>query len=88
MPLAYKTTLNTISCFPEFDRSDEAAIKEFSQKFFGQSFDFVRRIEESNGTLIYMYGYGQKVLTFANGNDSNIKKAPIPREAGKHTFRH
>lgn len=68
MPLAYKTTLNTISCFPEFDRSDEAAIKEFSQKFFGQSFDFVRRIEESNGTLIYMYGYGQKVLTFANGN--------------------
>ena len=68
MPLAYKTKIASIPCFPEFDRSDEAAIKGFAQKFFGQSFDFVRRIEESNGTLIYMYGYGQKVLTFSQGS--------------------
>ena len=68
MPLAYIAKIAAIPCFPEFDRNDEAAIKGFAQKFFGQSFDFVRRIEESNGTLIYMYGYGQKVLTFAEGS--------------------
>jgi len=37
-------------------------INEMAESFFGESFDFVRKITEDNGTIIYMYGYGQKVL--------------------------
>ncbi len=63
MPLAYYTKMQSLEYSAEFDRTEESKIKNFAQKFFGESLDFVRRIEESKGTLIYMYGYGQKVLT-------------------------
>jgi len=63
MPLAYNTKMEELFYNKEFQRSQETQIRGFAQKFFGESFDFVRRIEESKGTLIYMYGYGQKVLT-------------------------
>lgn len=33
-----------------------------AERFFGESFDFIRKITEDNGKTIYMYGYGQKVL--------------------------
>jgi len=32
------------------------------RSFFSDNFDFVRRIEQENGTLIYMYGYGRTVV--------------------------
>lgn len=38
-------------------------LKELSESFFGESFDFVRRMVDSKGAVIYMYGYGQKVFT-------------------------
>ncbi len=43
-----------------------------AQTYFGETFDFVRKVEESNGTTIYMYGYGQKVLII-NPNDGSIE---------------
>ncbi len=33
-----------------------------AEKFFGKRLDFVRKIQEADGTVIYMYGFGQKVL--------------------------
>lgn len=33
-----------------------------AKSFFGNTFDFVRKIEESGGKVIYMYGYGETVL--------------------------
>lgn len=43
-----------------------------AQTYFGSTFDFVRKIEESNGTTVYMYGYGQKVLII-NPNEGSIE---------------
>lgn len=43
-----------------------------AQTYFGETFDFVRKVEESNGTTIYMYGYGQKVLII-NPNEGSIE---------------
>jgi len=37
-------------------------VSTIAQSYFGKTFDFIRKIEEGNGTVIYMYGYGQKVL--------------------------
>lgn len=63
VPLLMETDLANIRIDSEFDTSDTERIREFAQTFFGDSFDFVRRIEESKGTVIFMYGYGQKILT-------------------------
>ena len=49
-----------------FSREDfiaqESEITEIIRSFFGDNFDFVRRIEETNGTIMYMYGYGEIVV--------------------------
>ena len=74
MPLAFQSTLDTVSCLPEFDRREETEIRGFAQKFFGESFDFIRRIEESKGSRIYMYGYGQKVLTIFPDGSAEYKE--------------
>ncbi|MBB6214528.1 regulatory protein YycH of two-component signal transduction system YycFG [Anaerosolibacter carboniphilus] len=34
----------------------------FASAFFGENFDFVKKIIQTDGSVIYMYGYGQKVL--------------------------
>ncbi|MFT9496498.1 two-component system activity regulator YycH [Anaerosolibacter sp.] len=34
----------------------------FASAFFGENFDFVKKIIQNDGSVIYMYGYGQKVL--------------------------
>ncbi|MDR1572312.1 MAG: hypothetical protein LBS32_07290 [Clostridiales Family XIII bacterium] len=38
------------------------AITDMAKGFFGESFDFTRKITEGNGNTVYMYGYGEKVL--------------------------
>lgn len=63
LPLPYESGLTRISFVSEYSKMGAEGIREFAQTFFGESFDFVRRIEESKGTVIYMYGYGEKVLT-------------------------
>lgn len=41
---------------------------EFARTFFSDTFDFVRRVEEENGRITYIYGYGEKILTiYENG---------------------
>lgn len=58
----------------EIDREEQGTpvISRLAETFFGENFDFVRKIEESNGTTIFMYGYGQKVLII-NPNDGSLE---------------
>ena len=51
---------------------EEMVTAEMAKDYFGETFDFVRKIEEANGTTIYMYGYGQKVLII-NPNDGSVE---------------
>jgi hypothetical protein len=44
------------------DAADAERITEMTRAFFGKSFDFTRKITEGDGTVVYMYGYGEKVL--------------------------
>lgn len=41
---------------------DQDEINDIAKKFFGESFDFIRKITENSGKIIYMYGYGEKVF--------------------------
>lgn len=36
---------------------------KIAERYFGNSFDFVRKVKENDGTLVYMYGYGKITLT-------------------------
>lgn len=36
---------------------------KIAERYFGNSFDFVRKVKENSGTLVYMYGYGKITLT-------------------------
>lgn len=63
MPLSLNSKLAELSYDPEIEIWETENIRKLAQSFFGESFDFVRRIEESKGSVIYMYGYGEKVLT-------------------------
>jgi hypothetical protein len=63
LPLSIETNVGEVPYSPEFDIRREEGIIEFAQTFFGESLDFIRRIEESKGSIIYMYGYGEKILT-------------------------
>lgn len=41
---------------------DKAQVRTLANTFFGHNFDFVKEITETDGTIIYMYGYGEKAL--------------------------
>ncbi len=62
MPISVKTQMTEIGYGKEFNYYETEKIVAFAQAFFGEGFDFVRKITENNGTTIYMYGYGQKIL--------------------------
>lgn len=51
---------------------DSSAVDLMAEPYFGETFNFVRKIEEANGTTIYMYGYGQKVL-IVNPSDGSLE---------------
>ena len=62
IPLNPSTKIKTFSYQQEAYVHQTDKINEIAQSFFGDSFDFVRKITEESGTIIYMYGYGQKVV--------------------------
>ena len=62
IPVYQKDVQKSISCSSEFTIDDAAEIREYEQMFFPSGLDFVRKITKNKGTLIYTYGYNQKVL--------------------------
>ncbi|SKC88433.1 hypothetical protein [Maledivibacter halophilus] len=46
----------------EIDVTDKASVISQANQFFSSSFDFVKEINEIDGSIIYMYGYGEKTL--------------------------
>lgn len=65
IPVTLQSNLEAFSYQPENkgNENQKEKLKELSGSFFGESLDFVRRIVDSKGAVIYMYGYGQKVFT-------------------------
>ena len=69
-PLLSQTYLQEGSCSESNNISAEE-YTEIARIFFGDSFDFVRRISDSFGNHTFMYGFGQKTLTL--GADGSIE---------------
>ncbi|MBQ8589685.1 MAG: hypothetical protein IJ486_04455 [Firmicutes bacterium] len=52
----------------ERQRGTDEDVLELAQSFFGENFDFIRRMVDTKGNVTYMYGYGQKTfITYADG---------------------
>ncbi|WP_027399637.1 hypothetical protein [Anaerovorax odorimutans] len=64
IPLSLNTTMTEFQAKQEIYTDDKDKINSIAEKFFGESFDFTRNIEEKNGNIIFMYGYGDKTLIF------------------------
>jgi hypothetical protein len=63
------------------DAGDSSRITEMTRAFFGNSFDFTRKITEGNGTTVYMYGYGEKV--FVINRDGSFEYSANATESGR-----
>ena len=62
IPVSIKSNLRDFPYQQDVYPHQTEKINYLAEKFFGENFDFVRKMKESDGTLIYMYGYGQQVL--------------------------
>ena len=62
LPYAIQAVMPKAGYNMSFTTSDEKAVAKTAKEFFGSSLDFVRKITENKGTLLYMYGYSEKVL--------------------------
>ncbi|SCY61614.1 two-component system activity regulator YycH [Alkaliphilus peptidifermentans] len=61
MPLNF-TPLPKITMESVIDVEDERILDFHSEVFFDKNLDFVRIIRETNGAVVYLYGYGEKTL--------------------------
>lgn len=46
----------------DFDIANPDDVRDIAESYFGRNLDFVRKIQEKNGTKIFMYGYGEQTL--------------------------
>jgi hypothetical protein len=67
-PESFESSLSDIPySLEDFSKQPENGASIIIKSFFSDNFDFVRRIEEENGTTIYMYGYG-RIVVIARGD--------------------
>jgi hypothetical protein len=61
-----------VNITPEVDvtATDDSALKSYANKAFGKQFNFVKKMQDVDGSIIYLYGYGNKALRL--GADGSI----------------
>lgn len=62
IPVTYSTLATQTVVESEIDVTNDLLLIEMVKKFFNKSFDFVKSIKETNGAVVYIYGYGEKSL--------------------------
>jgi len=62
-----------VNVTPEVDvnASDDSALKAYANKAFGKQFNFVKKMRDVDGSVIYLYGYANKALRL--GADGSIE---------------
>jgi len=76
VPLSVQANLKSFLFRQDFYSYQSEKINAMAEGFFGGNFDFVRKITEENGTIIYMYGYGQNVLIVNTDGSIEYKEEP------------
>ncbi|MCL1808337.1 MAG: hypothetical protein FWG42_01050 [Clostridiales bacterium] len=82
-PVSHESSINGAPFEPDgFSKQDEKATG-IVKSFFSDNFDFVKRIEEKNGTTIYMYGYGRTVVIAHSDGALEFKREDDDRAAAQ-----
>jgi len=77
VPLSVEANLQSFSFLQDTYSYQTEKINTMAERFFGGNFDFVRRIVEESGTVIYMYGYGQNVLIVNTDGSMEYKEEQV-----------
>lgn len=83
VPVSVRTDLRKIPYTQGIYTYQTEKINTIAEQFFGSNFDFVRTITEENGTVIYMYGYGQNVLIVNPDGSIEYKEEQIDDNKGQ-----
>ena len=83
VPLTVNTNLKKFSFRQDAYSYQTEKINTIAENFFGGNFDFVRKITEDNGTIIYMYGYGQNVLVANTDGSLEYKEEQTSNDSGQ-----
>lgn len=83
VPLSVEVNLRSFPFRQDAYSYQTEKISTLAEKFFGENFDFVRKITEENGTIIYMYGYGQNVLIVNTDGSIEYKEEQTGGNAGQ-----
>lgn len=68
MPLYMPAYVTQISGEKEFSIGDQTEISQIASAFFASGLDFVRKITENKGSILYMYGSSQSLLMEEDGS--------------------
>jgi len=80
-PFSFESNLYDTSYSREDFPGQPDRVNDIVRSFFSDHFDFVRRIAEQNGTVIYMYGFGRVVVVAHNNGILEFKREDDDRPA-------
>ena len=86
IPLYVEDTASEMKCESEFSISDLYAVRRYEEMFFSSGLDFVRKITENKGSLLYNYGYNQKVLILDESGKITYTEEPNSSQYSEITF--
>ena len=66
LPLNHQHNVPRLFVESEVDASSDSHMNQRAARFFNENFDFIKTIQETGGTRIYMYGYGQQEVRITN----------------------
>ncbi|MEL7654861.1 MAG: hypothetical protein AAGU75_03015 [Bacillota bacterium] len=83
VPVTVKSDLISIPFRQAIYSYQSEKINEIAKAYFGGNFDFVRKVTEDKGTVIYMYGYGQIVLIINTDGSIEYKEEQVSDNSGQ-----
>lgn len=78
IPVYVETTMPELKCSSEFYIGNKQEIARYEQMFFPAGLDFVRKITKNKGSLLYTYGYSQRVLVLDETGSISYTEEPDP----------
>src|SRR6056297_262526 len=62
LPINFDEEVPAVDMTAEIEVSDKTQITAMAGRIFGENFDFIKKIEENDGSVMYVSSYGERVL--------------------------
>jgi len=62
LPINFEEEIPAVDMTAEIEVSDKTQVTAMAGRIFGENFDFIKKIEENDGSVMYISNYGEKVL--------------------------